>query len=198
MSIWGKTQITLDIYKRFWLAPAGVSPQCKSAQDTAAAEYIAWLLETDTTLRRVALSSASLLSASSSSSAAAAASAAAAPSSKEDFQGAAAESVGTEVAGASPEVIMLPTSPDFVQEGGEARVAVNIGDIPNAISKVLSALHFIMAFWSFDGKNPRLRAAYDQWWPMATKCPFPADEKWSVQKEVCHIINILFFIPLVN
>ena len=164
MSLWGKDEAAPGDVRRFWLAPLCAAGPSLHAQRTAAAQHIAWLLDTDTALRKGAA-------------AAAAASVASA--------GSADASTGTSSAAAEEEAaptVVLPRrlgAPDDEEAG-----AVAVGAVPETSARVLGALHFAVLFWPYDAQQPRLRRAYDAWHAAVRQTPLPADTRWAVSSEV--------------
>lgn len=159
MSIWGKDDAPAGDVRRFWLAPLCAAGRSVRAQRAAGAQHIAWLLDTDTALRRAAA-------------AAAAASVAAAGS---------ADSSSAPVEAA---VAVLPPRPGAPDGAEAAAVVVPVGAVPETSARVLGALHFAVLFWLFDAQQPRLRRAYDAWHAAVRQTPLPADTRWAVSSEV--------------
>ena len=170
MSIWCKTELGPDEYRRFWLQPLGTPAKSSRAPlagragsaeraraEAAAAEHIAWLLETDTALRRAAARPAAEASSSSSSS---------------------------DAGGAKQDAVVLPAAPAAVMAGAEPRCTVSVGPLAAAVERVLSVLHFAVLFWPFEAQHPKLRKAYDEWWATVLKAPMPADDKYRLKSEV--------------
>lgn len=167
MSIWSKDEAAPGDVRRFWLAPLCAAGTSLRAQRAAGSQHLAWLLDTDTALRR----------------AFAAANAAAAATAAAGTGTADASSTSTGGSSDTAARAVLPPAPGAAE--GAADVVVPASAVPATSARVMGALHFAALFWPFDAQQPRLRRAYDAWHAAVRQTPLPADERWAVASEVC-------------